>query len=105
MAIKDLEILPGCRLPACASAIEELYDWSLNFNYSQGNPFQIFCDLLGYGYEEYGEVSNFTGKTYFECLGYKECCLLGDALKLFENNGYPQVYDWVTTLINSEYED
>jgi len=42
---------------------------------------------------------------YTSVLGYKELCMLADSLKLFENNGYDQMYEWCDALNESEEED
>ena len=101
------DIPPGCVLPQEAAPIEELYDWSRNFN-SGRNPYCIFLDLIGYSEEMYGCEAYIappfsTGGGRYACiLGYKELCLVADALKLFENNGYDQVYAWCRALEDSE---
>ena len=41
-------------------------------------------------------------RTAGEIFGYKELCLLADALKIFENNGYDQVYAWCDLLDNTK---
>lgn len=89
------EVLPGCVLPFKAAAIEELFDWSLNFD-SGKNPYCIFLDLIGKSEEDFGD-NCFFGK-FHEVLGYKELCLLGAALKVFEDEGFQQVYHWCDTL-------
>lgn len=99
------EPLPGCVLPEEAAAIEELRDWSINFEDSQ-NPFSIFLDLIGYSVDRYG--CYFYSHDLRDCgevCGYKELCLLGDALKVFENNGYPRVYDWCDQLLADEEDE
>ena len=99
------EPLPGCKLPQEAAAIEELADWSTNFRDSQ-NPFSIFLDLIGYSIDRYGlylyehEIRN-SG----EVCGYKELCMLADALKVFENHGYWDVYAWCDTLCNDSADE
>ena len=94
----------GCVLPPQASAIEELHDWSLNFNVGV-NPYCLFVDIIGYSVDRWG------GYAYChdlgncgEIFGYTELCLLGDALKVFENHGYDDVYTWCDAL-NSAEED
>lgn len=102
-----MEILEGCVLPQEAAAIEELFDWSRNFNGGR-NPYCVFLDLIGYSDEMYGceayiPPSISVGGGRYACiLGYKELCLLADALKLFENNGYERVYAWCRALEDSE---
>ena len=107
MASDELRPYDGCVLPPQASAIEELHDWSQNYN-SGRNPFCIFLDLIGYSYDRWGcdayiapGISS-PGGRYHGILGYKELCLISDALKVFENNGYDQVYEWCDALNEAE---
>ena len=113
--IQDLEgqiLRPydGCVLPPQASAIEELHDWSLNYNAGR-NPYCVFLDLIGYADDRWGCDAYIAppitspGGRYTGVLGYKELCLIANALKLFENNGYDQVYEWCDALDESEEED
>ena len=107
MAIQELQTLDGCRLPTCAAAIEELYDWSLNYNAGR-DPYCVYLDLIGYSYETWGcdayipPVLTADSGRYSGVLGYKELCLLADALKIFENYGFDQVYDWCSLLDEQE---
>jgi len=95
--------LPGCILPQEAAAIEELHDWSINFKYGNLTPYALFVDLIGYSADRYGCYAySHELKDCGEIFGYKELCLLGDALKIFENNGYDQVYTWCDLLDNTE---
>ena len=97
------EPLPGCKLPQEAAAIEELYDWSLNFDSPGVNPYCLFLDIIGYSADRYGCYAySHELKDCGEVFGYKELCLLADALKLFENNGYDAVYSWCDLLDNAE---
>ena len=97
-------------LPPQASAIEELHDWSLNYDTGR-NPYCVFLDLIGYAYERWGcdaymaPVGTNNGGIYSPVLGYKELCMLSDALEVFHNNGFDQVYDWCDKLSESELED
>ena len=43
-----------------------------------------------------------TCKNCGEIFGYKELCMLADALKIFENTGFDQVYQWCDLLNESE---
>jgi len=88
-------------LPSQASAIEKLYNWSINFN-GGCNPFCLFIDLIGYSIENWGEPYFSETYDYRKVLGYKELCLLGDALKVFENHGYDEVYAWCDALEEAE---
>ena len=88
------EVFEGCVLPPAGAPIEELFDWSENFECGL-NPYVIFLDLIGYSDEVYGtNLFNASHRPFHEVLGYKELCMLGDALKCFTDNGYAQVYDW-----------
>jgi len=92
------EPLPGCKLPQEAAAIEELHDWSLNFETGL-NPYCLFVDLIGYSADRWGSYAYCHDlKNCGEIFGYKELCMLSDALKIFENNGYNQVYAWCDLL-------
>ena len=104
---KELRPYDGCVLPPQASAIEELHNWSLNYNAGR-NPYCVFLDLIGYAYDRWGadayiapNITACSGR-YSEVLGYKELCMLADALNIFENNGYDQVYEWCDALNESE---
>ena len=77
-------------------AIKTLFDWSENFDAGK-NPYCLFLDLIGYSYDKYG-VKCYNGHELHEHLGYKEMCMLGDALKTFESNGYDAVYKYCTEL-------
>ena len=104
MVSEELRPYDGCRLPPQASAIEELHDWSLNY-LPGNNPYCLFIDLIGYSKERYGESVYETPGKYSGVLGYKELCMLADALKLFENNGYDQMYEWCDALNESDPGD
>ena len=77
-------------------AIKELFEWSSNFEVSK-NPYCLFLDLIGYSDAQYG-MKCYVGDNLHEHLGYKEMCMLGDALKTFETNGYDAVYDYCNEL-------
>ena len=99
---KELRPYDGCVLPPQASSIEELHDWSLNFKTGL-NPYCLFVDIIGYSVDRWGHYSyRHDVKDCGEIFGYKELCLLGDALKIFENNGYDQVYAWCDALNEAE---
>ena len=101
----ELRPYDGCVLPPQASAIEELHDWSLNFEAGL-NPYCLFVDIIGYSADRWGDYSYCHDvKHCEEIFGYKELCLLADALKLFENNGYDQVYAWCDALNETELKD
>ena len=102
MVSEELRPYDGCVLPPQASAIEELHDWSLNFDTGL-NPYCLFVDLIGYSIDRWGTYAYMHDiKDCGEIFGYKELCLLADALKLFENNGYDQVYVWCDALNEAE---
>ena len=102
MVSEELRPYDGCVLPPQASAIEELHDWSLNFDTGL-NPYCLFVDLIGYSIDRWGTYAYMHDiKDCGEIFGYKELCLLADALKLFENNGYDQVYAWCDALNEAE---
>ena len=92
-------------LPPQASAIEELHDWAVNFDSSQ-NPFTVFLDIIGYSVDRYGcYIYRHELRDCGEIFGYKDLCLLGDALKTFENNGFDQVYSWCDKLAEVEEQE
>ena len=102
MVSEELRPYDGCALPPQASAIEELHDWSLNFETGL-NPYCLFIDIIGYSVDRWGTYAyQHDVKDCGEVFGYKELCLLADALKLFENNGYDQVYEWCDALNEAE---
>ena len=107
MVSEELRPLHGCRLPPQAAAIEELHDWSLNYNAGR-NPYCVYLDLIGYSYETWGcdayiaPPGTADSGRYSGVLGYKELCMLADALKIFEDNGYEQVYEWCSLLDEHE---
>ena len=76
-------------------AIASLHNWSLNFDCGR-NPFCVFLDLIGYSQEEYG-CKLYEGDPS-EVMGYKELCLLAEALKVFETNGNAAVYACIRDL-------
>ena len=83
-------------------AIKNLLDWSRNF---QGpvTPFNLYLDLIGYSAQYYGVTQcDIDICTFSAILGYKELCLLGDALKVFEKNGYEPVYRYIEDLIEED---
>ena len=105
MVIQELRPYDGCVLPPQASAIEELHDWSLSFECGL-NPYCLFVDIIGYSVDRHGDYSYAHDlKSCGEVFGYKELCLLADALKVFEDNGFDQVYEWCDKLIESELKD
>jgi hypothetical protein len=83
-------------------AIADLQDWSINFE--GASPFLVFLDLIGYSSDRFGSAlcGEVTASELSHLLGYKEYCLISKALKIFENNGYDPVYDYIDSLINSD---
>lgn len=84
-------------------AIDDLNSWSLNFECGK-NPFCLFLDLIGFSGEEYGEPILLNSDSS-QFLGYKELCMLGDALKCFEENGYSAIAEHCQSLIDGELEE
>ena len=85
-------------------AIERLLHWSDNF---QGcNPFGLYLDLIGFS-QEYFDVPccPIDNYEFSSILGYKELCMLGDALNVFRNNGYEPVYKYIDHLISTGDHD
>ena len=83
-------------------AIKDLVDWSDNF---QGpvTPFGLYLDLIGYSAQYYGETQcDICTCTFSHILGYKELCLLGDALNVFKKNGYQPVFRYIEELIEND---
>ena len=84
-------------------AIKKLHEWCFNFQVGDADPFSIYLDLIGFSDEHYGNsLAVHTTLPISKCLGYKELCMLGDALKVFNNNGYTEVYDYILELIDEE---
>ena len=102
----QLQTLPGSRLPKGAAAIEELYDWSLNFRPDMPNPFQLFCDITEHSVDRYGmHFYRHEVKYSGEIWGFMELTLLGKALLVFEENGWNRVYEWIDILIDAETDE
>ena len=77
-------------------AIEKLYQWSAN-GFEGCTPWNFYLDLIGYSQEIYGcSLCSIDVYSFSHILGYQELCLLGDALKVFEDNGYDHVFEWIT---------
>jgi len=95
------QTLPGCVLPAKASPVEELFDWSQNFDSFQ-NPFTLFLAVIGYYEEEYGESLSPSNFDFSKTFGYIELRLLGSALNVFETESFDTVYEWCRTLLSAD---
>jgi hypothetical protein len=82
-------------------AIDTLATWSENYS-GYCTPFAVFLDLIGFSIEEYGEKIVFSDPDVdpSSVLGYKELCLLSDALQVFKNNGYDAVYKHIRTIVD-----
>ena len=82
-------------------AIERLFHWSDNFEGC--NPFGLYLDLIGFS-QEYFDVPccPIDNYEFSSILGYKELCMLGDALNVFRNNGYEPVYKYIDYLISEK---
>ena len=81
-------------------SIDTLQSWAINYQ-DTCNPWTLYCDLIGYSKDRYGENLNSKNPT----LGYIELTQLSDALSVFNGNGYDAVYEYMDKLINSEDED
>ena len=94
----------GCTLPHKAIAIEELWDWQLNYN--GPGPYHIFLDLCGYSMHEYGACFfPYEGKNPCEVLGFVELSLLAAALEVVAQYGYYQSYDWINMLDKQDEDE
>ena len=80
-------------------SIAALHHWSLNYEPGR-NPFCVFMDLIGYSEEVFG-MRLFEGDPS-EVLGYKELCLLANALRVYEDNGHSAVHAAVADLLQTE---
>ena len=81
--------------PDTFKGIQAFHQWSVNC-YSPGdpNPFNAYLDFIGYNSD--GEFS--FGSLSGDLFGFHEYCLMADALKVFENHGYEDVYSYVSLL-------
>lgn len=86
--------------PESFKAIDELASWSIN-NFKGTDPWGLYLDLIGYSEEAFGcSCCCIDPYSFSKVLGYHELCLLGDALKVFENHGNEIVFDYITTIGN-----
>ena len=87
-------------------AIERLYQWADNADESC-TLWNLYLDLIGYSEEVYGcSLLHLDVYSVSQVLGYQELCHLGDALKVFEDDGYESVYKYIDHLISTgENED
>jgi len=84
--------------------LTELYKWSENFQPGR-NPFALFLDIIGYSDEILGTNLIEEPSKVHEFMGFTEYVMLGDALKVFNNNGYLQVYEACMNLLKSEEQE
>ena len=64
---------PGCQ------AISDLWRWQQTSDYPAGGPWWMFCDLIGYTTDMYGETFS-DWPAVVSCFGYMELDYLGAAL-------------------------
>ena len=102
MVSEELRPYDGCVLPPQAAAIEELHDWSHLTTDPDATPIASLSTSLVIQLKSGERPRSSDTHDYRGVLGYKELCLLADALKVFENNGYDQVYEWCDALNEAE---
>ena len=83
--------------------LTELHTWSENFQPGR-NPFALFLDIIGYSDEILGTNLITEPSKVHEFMGFTEYVMLGDALKVFNNNGYLQVYEACSKLLEKEQQ-
>ncbi len=81
--------------------LTELHEWSFNFEPGK-NPFALFLDIIGYSDEILGANCVEDASKAHQFMGFTEYVMLGDALKVFKNNGYLQVYEACSNLLKLE---
>ena len=84
------------------NSIKEFYDWCQHWptGYKKNNPFDFYLDFIGYSLDRTG------GYRYMDPVykagdngyGHHERCLMADALKIFEDTGYEDVYKYIDLL-------
>lgn len=79
--------------------VADLYSWSTNFG-PEGNPFQVFLDLIGWSDEEMGEPL-LAGRDPSSFMGYLEVDKLADALKEYADRPH-DVREFVNALMMAE---
>tara|TARA_B100001094_G_scaffold132463_1_gene128348 strand:- start:639 stop:1064 length:426 start_codon:yes stop_codon:yes gene_type:complete len=89
--------------PAKFKAIRTFYEWSNNFprgRRQDNNPFDFYLDFIGYSIDRLGAYRYMAPVHKAEEFGFghHERCLMADALKVFENTGYEDVYRYIDLL-------
>ena len=84
------------------NSIKEFYNWCQHWpkGYKKNNPFDFYLDFIGYSLDRTG------GYRYMDPVykagdngyGHHERCLMADALKIFEDTGYEDVYKYIDLL-------
>ena len=89
--------------PAKFKAIRIFYEWSNNWargRKNDNNPFDFYLDFIDYSIDRLGAYRYMApvhqaGEYGF---GHHERCLMADALKVFEDTGYEDVYSYIDLL-------
>jgi len=84
------------------NSIKEFYDWCQHWpkGYKKNNPFDFYLDFIGYSLDRTG------GYRYVDPVykagengyGHHERCAMADALKIFEDTSYEDVYEYIDLL-------
>jgi len=89
--------------PRNCKPIATLYTWAGNYDHKQGNPFQLFLDLIGFNQHWYG-MQMMEGKDPSSVIGYMEAVQLGEALIAYAY--YPsEVTEYINDLIHAESKE
>jgi hypothetical protein len=86
--------------PKGCESIAPLYSWAGNYDRSQGNPFQLFLDLIGFNQHWYG-MQMMDGKDPSSVIGYMEAGQLGEALIAYADRP-SDVTEYINDLIHAE---
>ena len=79
--------------PDTFKGIQAFYKWSVSsYSSDEPSPFNTYLNFIGYS----------SGVLSGDLFGFHEYCLLSDALKVFENHGYEDVYAYIDLLKTSE---
>ena len=89
--------------PKGCESIATLYSWAGNYDRSQGNPFQLFLDLIGFNQHWYG-MQMMEGKDPSSVIGYMEAGQLGEALIAYADRP-SEVTEYINSLIHAETQD
>ena len=89
--------------PAKFKAIRTFYEWSNNFprgRRQDNNPFDFYLDFIGYSIDRLGAYRYMAPVHQAEKFGFghHERCAIADALKVFEDTGYEDVYGYIDLL-------